>query len=298
MRLLDALRYSSEILHESGIDDPLADAEILVFDSVGTERLKAYMDNPEISSTLFLKIKKLTARRAGGEPVQYITGHVDFCGLKIEIGRGVLIPRPETELLVEEAVKTLKRESLNVKPNSNEQNPITIIDLCTGSGCIALALASEFPGAQIFGTDISLKALSYAKKNAAANNIENVTFKKGSLFGPIKPGAMFDLIVSNPPYIIAGEIPELQREVRDWEPLTALDGGADGLDFYRRIISEAEKYLKPEGALIMELGYGQAAAVTELARHNGFLKIEVINDFAGIGRIMKAERRLAQSYSQ
>lgn len=295
MRLLDAVRHSAEVLEKAGIADPLADAEILAYHAAGIDRLTAFIYNPEISRQTHSKITRLTARRATGEPLQYIAGHVDFCGLGIEVGKGVLIPRPETEQLVEEAVKTVRRESLNVKPTNNEQNPITIIDLCTGSGCIALALAREFPEAQVFGTDISQKALNYAKKNAAANNIKNVTFKKGSLFGPVSKEMQFDLITANPPYIISGEIAALQREIKDWEPITALDGGADGLDFYRRIISGADKYLKPEGALIMELGYGQAAAVTEMASHNGFLNIEVINDFAGIGRIMNAGLRLGQS---
>ncbi|TAN39966.1 MAG: peptide chain release factor N(5)-glutamine methyltransferase [Nitrospirae bacterium] len=281
MRVLEAVRYSLEVLSAAGIDDPPADAEGLVLHCAGLERLTAYTDNPEIGPQLVAKIKKLTGRRARGEPLQYIVGHMTFCGLEIAVGRGVLIPRPETELLVEEAVRTLKQKALTAAPMS-------ILDLCTGSGCIALALALDFPGAEVIGTDLSVKALRYARKNAAANGIRTVAFKKGSLFGPVKKGMRFDLITANPPYICSAEIPGLQREVRDWEPVTALDGGADGLDFYRAILSGAGGYLKPDGALVMELGYGQAAAVTGLARQHGFRAIEVVRDFAGLERIMKA----------
>lgn len=310
MRILDAVRYSLERLEKAGVDDPLTDAEMLVFNAARAERLSAYIDNPEIGGGLFSKIKRLTARRGSGEPLQYIIGHVEFCGLTISVGKGVLIPRPETELLVEEALKTAKREALNVKRNDSgakdgpsgddagliEFSPFTphpslsVLDLCTGSGCIALALAKKLPEAKVFGTDISAKALRYARKNAAAHNICNVTFKKGDLFGPLNKGARFDLIVSNPPYIVTSDIDGLQREIRQWEPKNALDGGADGLDFMRAILSGAPARLKEGGIVILELGYGQADEVSEMARQHGFGNVLVIDDFAGVGRILKAEK--------
>lgn len=286
MRILDALRVATETLEKAGIDDPLADAEILTWHAADIDRLTAFLDNPEISPQTLAKIRRLTTRRAKGEPVQYITGQVEFCDLSISVGRGVLIPRPETELLVEEAIRTLKSESLNAKRNRGE-NPVRILDLCTGSGCIALALAAAFPDAGVVGTDISQKALGFAKKNALKNNIRNVTFMKGSLFGPVRRRDQFDLITANPPYIMSREIPELQREVKDWEPINALDGGSDGLDFYRKILGEAGRYLKLGGALIMELGYGQAAALADIATQNGFCTVSIISDLAGIERIMK-----------
>jgi release factor glutamine methyltransferase len=200
----------------------------------------------------------------------------------------VLIPRPETELLAEEAVKAVKsgNSDLSVCQIANLQ--ARILDLCTGSGCIALAIAKEFPGAEVIGTDISSKALHYAKKNASFNEITNVTFRKGSLFGPLKRGELFDLITANPPYIISSEIPELQEEVKDWEPLNALDGGDDGLDFYREILSRAGAHIKPTGSLIMELGYDQASAVADIATQNGFAVDSIIKDLSGIERIMHA----------
>ncbi|MGC2063212.1 MAG: peptide chain release factor N(5)-glutamine methyltransferase [Thermodesulfovibrionales bacterium] len=287
MKILDALRAAAETLEKAGIDDALADAEILTWHAADIDRLTAFLDNPETNSQTLARIRRLTTRRAKGEPVQYIVGQVEFCGLEITVGKGVLIPRPETELLVEEAVKTVTHEPLNVQ-YANKKNSLAILDLCTGSGCIALALAKEFRGAKVIGTDISPKALYYARKNISRNHIGNVTFMKGSLFGPVKKGTKFDLITANPPYIINSEISELQREVKDWEPTGALDGGDDGLDFYREILSKAGRYLKPDGSLILELGYGQARAIAEISSRNGFKVVSIIRDLAGIERILKA----------
>lgn len=280
MRILDALRAAAEILEKAGIDDPLADAEILTWHATGTDRLTAFLDNPEISPQTLAKIRRMTTRRAKGEPVQYIAGHVEFCGMRIAVGKGVLIPRPETELLVEEAVKTLN--------SCHPELSADILDLCTGSGCIALALAKEFPCAKVIGTDLSPKALRYARENTSTSGLGNVTFRKGSLFGPIKRGETFDLITANPPYIIRSEISELQREVKDWEPVNALDGGNDGLDFYREILGRAGRYIKPAGSLIMELGYGQAGTVSDIAIQNGFDVISITRDLAGIERVLHA----------
>ncbi|MDA8082906.1 MAG: peptide chain release factor N(5)-glutamine methyltransferase [Nitrospiraceae bacterium] len=283
MRILDAVRTVSEYLEKAGVDDHLADAEILTYHAASIDRMTAFIDNPEIDNRVYAKIIRMAKRRAGGEPVQYIAGSVEFLGLTIHVGKGVLIPRPETEILVEEAIKTVAAQRI-YQPASL---PSDILDLCTGSGCIALALAKEFPDAGVIGTDVSPEALRYARRNRAANSIRNVTFRNGSLFGPVKRGETFDLITANPPYIVSREIQDLQREVKDWEPVTALDGGDDGLDFYRQILGAARAYLKPAGALVMELGYGQAGAVSEIAGAEGFSEIQIVNDFAGIGRIIR-----------
>lgn len=296
MRLLDAIKSSSDYLEKSGIDDPLADAEILVLHAAGIDRLRAYMDNPEADQRLVSRINRLVKRRAAGEPLQYIVGHVDFLGLEIKVGKGVLIPRPETELLVEEAIKTVKSKMLNVKSSKKPQipNPKSpcFLDLCTGSGCIALALAKEFPDAQVYATDVSAKAMRYARANADCNGIGNVTFLKGPLFTPVAERiASFDLITANPPYIRTSDISGLQREVREWEPLRALDGGENGLDFYRKILSKALVFLKKGGGIFFELGFGQAGAVTEIAAHAGLKNIELTKDVAGIDRVLKAKRQ-------
>ncbi|PKL51870.1 MAG: peptide chain release factor N(5)-glutamine methyltransferase [Nitrospira bacterium HGW-Nitrospira-1] len=295
MRLLDAIKSSSDYLEKSGVEDSLVDAELLALHAAGIDRLRAYMDNPEIDRRLSSKINRLMKRRAGGEPLQYIIGQVDFLGLRIRVGKGVLIPRPETELLVQEAIKTVKRNELWVMGKEKNSSRIThyasrsFLDLCTGSGCIALALAKEFPGARIYGTDVSARAIKYAKGNADYNGIKNVMFLKGSLFGPAKEHIAFDLITANPPYIPTPDIAGLQREIKDWEPVEALNGGKDGLDFYRKILSKGRGYLKEHGCILLELGFGQSEDVREIARGSGFKNISVKKDFAGIDRILEAE---------
>lgn len=167
---------------------------------------------------------------------------------------------------------------------------LNILDLCSGSGCLSLFLAKEFPQANIYGTDISAIALSYAQENADMNMIRNVKFLNGSLFDPVDKSLSFNLIISNPPYIKKQDIKTLQREVRNWEPVEALDGGVDGLDFYRGIFAEGGKYLKKNAAIMLELGFDQADAVREIAGNSGFKKITVKKDFAGIDRILTAEK--------
>lgn len=297
MRLLDTIKSSSDYLEKSCIPDPLVDAEILVLHAAGIERLRAYMDNPETDQRLMSRINRLMKRRAAGEPLQYIVGHVEFLGLEIRVGKGVLIPRPETELLVLEAINIVRRQKLEVGSSRIEQSPVTspqslqFLDLCTGSGCIALALAREFPDARVYATDVSAKAMRYARDNADCNGIGNITFLKGSLFTPVAEHiSSFDLITANPPYIRTSDISGLQREVREWEPLRALDGGEDGLDFYRKILSKAVVFLKKNGWIFFELGFGQSETVAEIAAHAGFKNIEMTKDFAGIDRVLKAQR--------
>jgi release factor glutamine methyltransferase len=292
MRLLDVLRSMKDLLESEGIEDAFVDSEALMLHASGIDRLKAYTENPEIDDRHVSMIRRLVDRRAKGEPVQYIIGHVEFLGLDIQVGKGVLIPRPETELLALEAVHQLKNE----KPEVMDSSPLTpysslrILDLCTGSGCVALALGRDFPDAEIIGTDISVEALGFAGRNAVANGIDNVAFLKGSLFEPVSGLPPFDLIVSNPPYIRSRDIEGLQREIREWEPLSALDGGEDGLVFYRDIFFGAGPYIGGAGKIIAEIGFDQAEEVREIAERAGFRNISFKEDFAGIERIVKAEK--------
>jgi release factor glutamine methyltransferase len=197
--------------------------------------------------------------------------------LTLEVGDGVLIPRPETELMAEHALK--------------KRGAQTILDLCTGSGCLALALARGNISSQIYGVDISDVAVGYAKRNALRNNISNVTFLQGDLFDPFKEDELFDLIISNPPYIRSGDIVALQPEIREWESKTALDGGEDGLDFYRRIIPSARGYLKDRGMLMLEIGVGQSDDTAEMIKSAGYSCFRIIKDYNGIERIVEAEWR-------
>ncbi|MDH4232229.1 MAG: peptide chain release factor N(5)-glutamine methyltransferase [Nitrospirota bacterium] len=295
MRLLDIIKKSSGHLEKAGVEDALVDAELLVLYAAGRDRLSAYMDNPEVDRSLVSRINRLVRRRAGGEPLQYIIGRVEFLGLDIRVGKGVLIPRPETELLVEEAIKAVKSKASSVNSLKIDSSPVThhasrsFLDLCTGSGCIALSLAKEFPDAQVCATDVSAKAIKYATENSELNGIKNVAFLRGSLFGPVPEHVSFDLITANPPYIKSADIAGLQREVRR-EPAKALNGGKDGLDFYRKILSKAGSYLKESGWIFFELGFGQSEAVSAIAGRAGFRNITVVKDFAGIDRVLKAEK--------
>ncbi|MDH4028994.1 MAG: peptide chain release factor N(5)-glutamine methyltransferase, partial [Nitrospirota bacterium] len=168
------------------------------------------------------------------------------------------------------------------------RQPSTMLDLCTGSGCLALALAKAFPDAMVYGTDISDAAIGYAIKNADINGIGNAEFLKGHLFGPLGEGRVFDLIISNPPYIRTADIPGLQPEIRDWEPGSALDGGEDGLDLYREMIPSARRYLSDDGILMLEIGAGQHDELRGMLQRYGYSDIEVLKDYAGIERILQA----------
>jgi release factor glutamine methyltransferase len=286
MNSLEKVRRAKEFLESSGIGDADREAELIVAHCLGTERVILYKDNPPVPDTVLREVDEFLKRRAGREPLQYILGYSEFHGIKIKVGPGVLIPRPETELLAEEAIKTVKRKM------SKHFMPLRILDLCTGSGCIALAMANEFPTAEVYGTDASEDAISYARNNAEINDIENATFLEGSLFEPVgeiftdDSSYAFDLITSNPPYIRRDDIKYLQPEIKEWEPAEALDGGEDGLDYYRAIIPGAGDYLKELGTLILEIGIGQAEAVKRMAKEAGFSDIATIRDYAGIERVV------------
>jgi release factor glutamine methyltransferase len=289
MNALDRLRKSKEFLEKFSIEDATGNAELIISHCLGIDRVSLYRDDPIITEDLISKIDEFLKRRAKKEPLQYILGYTEFYGLKIKVGPGVLIPRPETELLVEEAIKIISNFKFQI---SN----FKILDLCTGSGCLALALAREFPEARVYGTDTSEVAIRYAKENAEFNRIDNVIFLKGNLFEPIEKNfkfqisnLKFDLIVSNPPYIRKDDIKNLQLEIKNWEPIGALDGGIDGLDYYRAIIPEARNYLNKCGCLIFELGISQADAVKKIAQDAGFINISLIKDYAGIERIFIAK---------
>lgn len=219
-------------------------------------------------------------------PIQYVAGYAEFCGFRFLVNKDVLIPRPETELLVYEAVAF-------VSAVPSTQYPIRILDLCTGSGCIAVSLCVEaltkgIHDCKIIASDISPQAISVAKDNAVKHGVcEKIDFVQSDLFGGIN--GEFDLIVSNPPYIARHEFATLQKEVLK-EPMISLDGGDDGLDFYRRIIPKAVTYLRDGGRLMLEIGFGQSKAVKEMIRACGGLSLcDVIIDFNGVDRVIIAE---------
>lgn len=298
MRAFETLQSARELLEMYGLNDADREAELIVSHCLGIDRLHLYKDDPDIPEKIILQIYEYIRRRAAREPLQYILGYTEFHGLKIKIGPGVLIPRPETELMVEEAIRILRNTGKGKgKGTEKKSDNMKILDLCTGSGCIALALAREFPDAEVYGTDTSEVAIRYAEENAGINDISNVEFLRGSLFEPFgklsstgQSSFKAGLIISNPPYIKRNEIGNLQPEITDWEPGEALDGGEDGLDYYRMLIPEAGNYLKEYGFLVLEFGIGQSDEVKWMAKEAGFQDIIVIRDYSGIERILMAKK--------
>lgn len=283
MHVIGKIKEIAEFLQRHGIESFEKEAETLVHHATGLERVDIYKDNPIISESCSKAAERLAGRRALREPLAYILGDVEFMDLTLSVGPGVLIPRPETERMAEQAVDLCKRRF----PDSSGLN---ILDLCTGSGCLALSLASAFPNATVYGTDISRTAISFARRNAAENRTSNASFFIGDLFSPLKKGirgARFDLIMSNPPYIKSIGLNTLQEEIRLWEPEDALDGGADGLEYYRRIIPAAGDYLKADGILILEIG-SASAKITRLLEEEGFVSLHILTDYAGIERVIHA----------
>ena len=223
-------------------------------------------------------------RRGLREPLQHITGSTSFCGYEMTVNRNVLVPRPETELLAEAGWQFLATRP----PES-----VTALDLCTGSGCIAIALAAKCPSATVVATDISAEALSLARQNATANGVaERIEFSAGDGFTALAAAATraFDLIASNPPYIPSGEIATLDPEVRDFDPRLALDGGDDGLSFYRRLAAAAAEFLRPAGKIMLEFGDGQADAIKNIFESEKWIVEAVLADYSHRARILVARR--------
>jgi release factor glutamine methyltransferase len=225
-------------------------------------------------------LRELIKRRGQREPLQHITGSTSFCGFEIAVNRHVLVPRPETELLAELGWQFLS----TLNPQTS-----TCLDLCTGSGCLAIVLAAKCSGAKISATDISADALTLAKENAAKNDVaERIHFFQGDGFAALENGAQFDLIVSNPPYIPSAEIETLEPEVRDFDPRLALDGGADGLEFYRSMAKNASALLRPGGKIMVEFGDGQAEAVRQIFETEKWVVEAVKEDYSQRARILIA----------
>jgi len=268
------------------------EAELLFSQVLGCDRLDLYLNKDKYLSGKKLNfITNALARRIKGEPIQYILGKTEFMGLELKIGAGVFIPRPETEILVETAIKYVQgAPRLRSGQAGCRVQGKRILDLGTGSGCIAVSLAKYLTDIEIDASDISDQALAVAHDNAKLNKV-SVNFFKSDLFLSSKLYApSYDLIVSNPPYVSEGEIGKLQPELR-FEPRVALSGGLDGLDFYRRIIPESADYLKSNGLLMMEIGFGQRQAIEKIFSGSGKFKvIEVVKDYNNIDRVIVARK--------
>lgn len=271
----DALRAASGMLAQAGVPDPAVDAAFLLSHVTGTPHLLLRAEGwRELTQSQLADYQALIDRRCQREPLQYILGTAQFMGVTLRAQPGALIPRNDTETLCEQALARM-------------QGRERVLDLCTGTGALAIAIALQFPGAQVTAADISADALAVARQNIADTGAR-VTLRQGDLFAAAA-GERFDIIVSNPPYITAEEMADLQPEVRR-EPALALYGGLDGLDFYRRIAREAPDYLSPGGWLLLEIGSAQAEAVSALLAER-FEALAVYPDMQGLPRAVAARLR-------
>lgn len=289
--LKELIRIGEKQLSDAGITDAARDAKLLYcfmdkLDSVGLlMRWQDVLQDNNCESYF-----QLIERRAAGEPLQYITGSQEFMGFPFNVCPDVLIPRHDTETMVEDAVELINKGTLRGEEYVKAQALKDVLDLCCGSGAIGISIAKLCEKTKVTCSDISEEALKVAEQNAQVNGAKSVKFEKSDMFSAFngKLGKKkFDFIISNPPYIQSSVIPTLQREVRDYEPMMALDGGEDGLDFYRRIAAEAAGYLHKDGIIMMEIGFDQGEAVTGLLEKTGaFTKIKCLKDLAGKDRIV------------
>ena len=285
MSTLELIKDISKEFSDKGIDSSNVEAETIVQDVLGCNRIALYLEDITLSENQSLSIEKMVSRRLSGEPLQHIIGSVTFYGNKIYVKKGVFIPRPETEILVEKAIQhalRLDKEGLN------------ILDLCTGSGCVAISLTKALNACKIIASDISDAAIKLSNHNAKLNSVsEKIDFIKSDLFDVLsKYKGSFDIIVSNPPYIDSKHIEKLPNEVKS-DPIAALDGGVGGLDFYRRIINEAELFLKEEGDIFLELADGISKDVSTIFKNsNSFVDIKIAKDLNSIDRVIVAKRAI------
>jgi release factor glutamine methyltransferase len=280
--LSEAITEGAARLEHSAIAEARRTAGVLLCHVLGIERTHLLTRSDEsISEANYETFLRLVDRRAAGEPLQYITGHQEFYGLDFIVTPDVLIPRPETEFLVERVLKRIQE--------SKQASPL-IVDVGTGSGCIAVSVSVHAPLARMLATDASQCALDIAMKNAVKHGVrDRIEFLPGDLLAPLAgrdlDGAI-DILASNPPYVNARSVDQLQPEVRDWEPHAALLGGPEGLDFYRRLFEDATGYLKPDGFIVIEIGYDQFDAIEKLSAVYSWEIVEVTRDLQGIPRTL------------
>lgn len=284
MKALDKMRELGDFLRHEGIENPMKEAELLLNHCADITTVQLYRDNPPLGKSSSDELERCARRRAFREPMAYITGEVEFLSLSLSVGPGVLIPRPETEFFAAYAIRIMEMRN-------RVAGPLRFLDLCTGSGCLALALADAYPDAGVCASDISENAISYARMNALRNQVTNIDFFVGDLCAPVNipsPAKRFDLIISNPPYIKSKDLDCLQPEISEWEPLNSVDGGKDGLDFYRKIVPAARGLLRNKGLLIMEIGVGISEGVREVVYKEGYSDILILRDLAGTERVIQA----------
>jgi release factor glutamine methyltransferase len=280
MSILDVIQRSTDFLARKGVASPRLQVELLLAHVLQMPRMKLYLSFERVLSTAELDaLRALVQRRGQREPLQYIVASACFCGLEIALNREVLIPRPETELLAERAWIFLQKRG----------EVSSALEIGTGSGCLAIAIARHAPEAKVCATDLSGPALDLARRNAEANQVsDRVQFCQGDLFAAAPAEERFDLIVSNPPYIPTARIETLEEEVRDFEPRQALNGGEDGQDFYRRIAAEAGARLRANGRVMVELDDEGAGATRRIFENEKWIVEGMEQDYSGRERILVA----------
>jgi len=272
---------AARTLAQAQVENPRLDAELLLAEAAGATRVNLFAGSLELDDETQRRFEALIRRRAAREPLAYITGRKEFYSLEFEVTPAVLVPRPETETIVDLALKFAAEH-----PNCR------LLDIGAGCGAIALAIASNAPGVRVVATDISTDALAVAQGNAVRLGLESrARFVHGDCWDTLdggEPLGRFDIVVSNPPYVCGSEIARLEPEIRDFEPRVALDGGADGLNFYRRIVAGLGDHLVDGGAVILEVGKGQATAVAAMLHAAGCADVSVSNDLSGTPRAVHA----------
>jgi release factor glutamine methyltransferase len=272
---LKLLAWTQGYFGRAGVDAPRLTAELLLASALGCDRVRLYLDfDKPIAEAELGRFRSLVKRRAEGEPTAYLLGVKEFYGRPFATDARALVPRPETELLVEAALAAL---------------PLgggLVLDLCTGTGCVGITMALERPSARVLATDVSAEALALARENAARLGA-SIELLLGDLYAPLHPALRFDVVVANPPYVPSGELPQLAREVRR-EPALALDGGPDGLAVARRVVTAAPAWLRPGGALLVEMHESHAARLPALCLEAGLASAEVRLDLAGLPRFVVA----------
>ncbi len=278
----DLLRWATDDFRARGIDSPRLDADLLLGQATGLSRIQLIVEaKKELEPAQLAAFRDLVKRRRAREPIAYILGRREFYGHEFRVDRRVLVPRPDTEALVETALSRTRHVSLAMRA----------LDLCTGSGCVAVSLALDRPTSLVMATDQSDDALAVARDNALRLGAYRVALRRGDLYAAVPPACRFDVVTANPPYIAAGDLPGLMPDVRDFEPRLALLGGVDGLDLVRRVVAGAAPFLVPGGVLAVEVGAGQAPAVVTLFERAGYEDVEIRRDYARIERVVSGVLR-------
>ena len=300
--IVELLRWTADYLRDKGVLEPRASAEVLLAHVLNLSRLDLYLryDQP-LSPEELARFKSLVVRRRQGEPVAYLTGHKEFWSLDFQVRSGVLIPRPETEILVASALEaartTIGLELKGQEPQKFARQKKTVLwglEIGVGSGAVVVALARELPQMAWLALDLSETSLTVARDNARRHGAaDRLRFVRSDLLSGLNPGPRFALLVANLPYVPRAQWEQLPREIRDFEPQQALSGGEDGLSLIRPLTQEAHRYLRPGGCLALEVGEGQAGEVLELLRQTGaYQGLETLADYQGIPRVLRGMRRL------